>query len=658
MFRRNKVIVLGILLSIILILFVVNLRNKNKNLHRKILSSGINDHSIPPNKFKGNLRLLTIFTTFVDDPTNEYRMLVQANFLRLSNFPCFHQLVRFVVFTRNNETTSIIKQHYPNVISHQTPLIPVFSTPTYKILFKMSMKLSKSFFYMQTNACDLFDSSLIFTLQVIKEAWMRGLIRQKIMIYGKRHNVIIEGMVVDEFQVMEYFNRSVEFIHDSQDYIILTKETIEFDLFSEILMGRLRSDNAMVDFGVHNEVESFDSSKSIRLVHQSQEGKLEGNSLSAPTHENEWDHFVTEGLRDHYSTSCARYMTELDSYNEVKIFDKKTVSVIDIQSREDKQFFKSHQYWIDVTTLNRNVHSKLNPALFVVVLACNKPDSLSRLLNSLVEVDYEEDRIDLVISLDIGYLGFYDLPTLILIKTLSWPHGNFKIVLKDEHKGQLDQWLEAYSCVDSKNDSPILILEDNLQLSPFWYEYLKEVLNKSYSRRLHESIAGWSLEAPHSGMSDSEDSSVMLGNIRWVRSFVPVLSTWISFLKWYKKGTSHVLPGAFSESTIFKLDRRGYWSNWESSVCMSWYWYYLKVYNPEQLDILYIFAKRGSLASKTRITYPNWYGNENSGCYVKDVLLEGEVLFQDINPSEKNGDIKIPDVIPTFNFETLYIKPF
>ena len=265
MVRGKKVIILGTLLNIIFLLSITNLNHKNKNLYRESLPSGINSNS--PNKFKENIRLLTIFTTFVDDPTNEYRMLVQTNFLRMSNFPCFHELVRFVVFTRNNETTSIIKQHYPNVISHPTPLIPVFSTPTYKILFKMSMNLSESFFYMQTNACDLFDSSLIFTLKAIKEAWMKGLIRQKIMIYGMRHNVIIEGTVEDESQVMEYFNRSVEYIQASQDYIILTKKSIEFDIFSEILMGRLASDNAMVDFGVHNEVESFDSSKSIRQAY-------------------------------------------------------------------------------------------------------------------------------------------------------------------------------------------------------------------------------------------------------------------------------------------------------------------------------------------------------------------------------------------------------
>ena len=653
MVHVKKVFILGILLNLILLLCITNLYDKNKYLHWESLSSDRNEQSTLPNKSIENLRLLTIFTTFVDDPTNEYRMLVQTNFLRMSNFRSFHEQVRFVVFTRNRETTTVIKKHYPNVISHFTPLIPGFTTPTYKILFKVSMNLSKSFFYMQTNACDLFDSSLVFTLKAIKEAWMKGLIRQKIMIYGRRHNVIIEGPVEDEFQVLEYFKRSVEFIHGSEDYIILTKETIEFDLFSETLMGRQKSDNALVDFGVHNEVESFDSSKSILLVHQSQEGKLEGNSLSALTHENEWDDYVTEGLRDHYSITCARYSTELDSENRVKIFDKKTLSVVDIESREDNEFFRSHQYWIDVTTFHRKVHSKPIPDLVVVVLACNKPDSLSRLLNSLVEVDYEGDRVDLVISLDIGYLGLYDLPTLILVKKLSWQHGEMKIVLKDKHRGQLNQWLEAYSSVDTKEDSPILILEDNLQLSPFWYGYLKGVLFKSYSRLLHKSIAGWTLEAPYPGSSDSEDSSVMLGNIRLVRSFVPVLSTWISFLNWYNKESSHIPPVAFSKSTVFKLDHRGYWSNWERSVWMSWYWYYLKVYNPEQLDILYIFDKRGSLASKTRITYPNWNRSENPGCYDKDGLLEGELLLQDIDPSEMNGDIKIPEVIPTFNFDTL-----
>ena len=593
--------------------------------------------------------LLTMHTSFVDAPPHTYRGFVQSNFLRMSNFSCFRGLVKFVVLTNSEETTALINNHYPNVIAHPTPLYPPFPAPSYKDTHRTAMKLSKSFFYMQANACNLYENSLVLTLKAIKEAWMKGLIRQKVMIYGKRYNVVVNGKVENEFQVMEYFKKSEQFRHDSQDYVIVTKETIEFDLFSEVLMGRARCDNAMVDFGVHNEIESFDASNSIHLVHQSFDENIKYDSDSI---DNRWNHYVTDGLRDHYSTTCARYTTELGTDDIVKIFDKKSNSVLNTTSREDNAFFKEHRYWVDSGLVHVNENSKSSPDLVVVILACNKPDSLNRLLNSLLEVDYEGDRIDLVISLDIGYLGFYDLPSLILIKQLLWSHGTLKRVLKDKHRGQLNQWLEAYSSVDTEDDSPILILEDNLQLSPFWYEYLRGVLSKSNSRQLHEIIAGWSLEGPYPGQSYPEDSSVMLGQIRWVRSFVPVLNKWTSFLKWYKKESRNVPRRAFLTSLAAQLDQRGNWSNWESSVWVSWYWYYLKMHSPEQQEILYIFDKRGSLASKTRITYLNW--DENIGCFQKEGTLESEVNFQGIDASEKNHDIKIPANIPTFNFEPFY----
>ena len=618
--------------------------------------------TVQQNTNTADMYLLTVHTSFVDNPVHTYRHFVQSNFLRMSNFSCFRGLVKFVVLTNSEKTTALINNHYPNVIAHPTPIYPVFNAPSFKDTHRIAMKLSKSFFYMQANGCNLYGNSLVLTLKAIKEAWMKGLIRQKIIIYGKRHNVVVDRKVENEFQVMGYFKKAVQFRHDAQDYAILTKETIEFDLFSEVLMGRARSDNAMVDFGVHNEIESFDASNSIHLVHQSFDENIKYDTDSIDNNEKKlknegeiefnWNHYVTDGLRDHYSSTCARYTTELGSDDIVKIFDKKSNSVLNTASREDNAFFKEHKYWVDSDPVHVNENSKSSPDLVVVILACNKPDSLNRLLNSLLEVDYEGDRIDLVISLDIGYLGFYDLPSLILIKKLLWSHGTLKRVLKDTHRGQLNQWLEAYSSVDTKDDSPIIILEDNLQLSPFWYEYLKGVLSKSNSRQLDERIAGWSLEGPYPGQSYPEDSSVMLGQIRWVRSFVPVLNKWTSFLEWYKKESRDVPRRAFLTSPAAQLDQRGNWSNWESSVWVSWYWYYLKMHSPEQQEILYIFDKRGSLASKTRITYLNW--DENIGCFQKEGTLETEVNYRGIDASEKNHNIKMPANIPTFNFEPFY----
>ena len=650
--RMKKVGLIGLFIAVLLYLTIYSdiLRSEMPSHHSILLHSGSSKIPTQPlnRGYTNDMNLFTMFTSFIDGTTNVDRITGQTNFLKMSNFSCFREVGKFIVFTNSAKVTALINKHYPNVIAYPTPMHPPFNTAMYKDIYRTAMSLINSFFYIQANGGNLFDTSLIYTLKAIKETWMKGLIRQKIMIYGKRYNVMVDRIIENEMQVLEYFKKSEVFIHDSQDYIILTKETIEFDLFSEVLMGRLRVDNAMVDFGVHNEVESFDCSNSIHLLHQSHDPVIEDNSETSPSYGNKWNHYVSEGMRDHYSCTCARYSTELHDNHIVKIYDKKRKSLLNTFSGEDTAFFKEHKYWLDFIVAVVNVNPKSHPDLVVVVLACNKPDSLNRLFDSLVNVDYEGDRIDLVVSLDIGYLGFYDLPTLILIKKLSWSYGKLKVVLKREHRGQLNQWLEAYSSVESGDNCPILILEDNLMLSPFWYEYLKVVLSESNSRKLHETVAGWSLEAPYPGQAYPEETSVMMGDIRWVRSFVPVLTKWISFLQWYNKESRHVPLNAFKNSPAFRLDNRGNWSNWESSVWANWYWYYCNLHSPDQQGIVYMFDKRGSLASKTRISYVNWqwYGT----CYLNGTL-ESDVNFGEIDPSEKNHDIKIPDVIPIFSFE-------
>ena len=120
----------------------------------------------------------------------------------------------------------------------------------------------------------------------------------------------------------------------------------------------------------------------------------------------------------------------------------------------------------------------------IVVLTYNRLNSLSRLLHSLNNSYYPSNQINLVISIDGG--APYELVNF--VENFAWKYGN-KIVIK--HETNLGLRKHVISCGDLvyKYDE-IIILEDDLYVSPFFYDYISNALD---FYRNHEKIAGISL---------------------------------------------------------------------------------------------------------------------------------------------------------------------
>lgn len=146
------------------------------------------------------------------------------------------------------------------------------------------------------------------------------------------------------------------------------------------------------------------------------------------------------------------------------------------------------------------MNSKNNIA--IVVVAYNRPDALSRLLNTLKDVDYEGHSVPLIISID--YSG--NDSAFKAAEAFSWQFGEKKII---RHESNLGLKKHVLSCGDLVQDyDAVIILEDDLLVSPAMFSYARRAVEKYKNDK---SIAAISLYAK--GYSETA-----------LKPFVPVFS--------------------------------------------------------------------------------------------------------------------------------------
>lgn len=107
----------------------------------------------------------------------------------------------------------------------------------------------------------------------------------------------------------------------------------------------------------------------------------------------------------------------------------------------------------------------------IVVVAYNRPASLSRLLASLARADYTGcDNIELIISID---HSDSDQVTHIA-RSFDWKAGTKRLVTHERRLGLKDHVL---ACGDLAREYPsVILLEDDLIVSPAFYQYSRQAL--------------------------------------------------------------------------------------------------------------------------------------------------------------------------------------
>jgi len=106
----------------------------------------------------------------------------------------------------------------------------------------------------------------------------------------------------------------------------------------------------------------------------------------------------------------------------------------------------------------------MDKSIPIIVIGYNRPKAIERLLNSLLKASYP-GFVDLIISID----GGGDARVKEIASGFSWPYGEKKLIFHNTNKGLRNHVL---SCGDlSKDYDGVIVLEDDLYVSPVFYQY-------------------------------------------------------------------------------------------------------------------------------------------------------------------------------------------
>ncbi len=168
----------------------------------------------------------------------------------------------------------------------------------------------------------------------------------------------------------------------------------------------------------------------------------------------------------------------------------------------------------------------------IVVVAYNRPDSLMRLLDSLGNAVYQH-KTRLIISIDksdhesIGEIA----------EGFDWKHGEKEIIRHKKHLGLRNHILSAGDL--SLEADGVIILEDDLYVSPFFYDYSVKAFEYYQNEK---NIAGVSLYAhnynetarlPFTPLLDDSDVFFMQIPSSWGQCWSK--NQWSEFKSWFEK---------------------------------------------------------------------------------------------------------------------------
>lgn len=168
----------------------------------------------------------------------------------------------------------------------------------------------------------------------------------------------------------------------------------------------------------------------------------------------------------------------------------------------------------------------------IIAIGYNRLKSLSRMLHSVDGAYYEIDDVPLVISIDAsGDQSIYDF-----VESFEWKHGTKYVSIQKERLGLKEHIFQCMSL--SKYFKGVIILEDDLFVSPFFYHYANVVLDK-YGNDEH--VAGIALyrneydgfvDVPFQPLSNGQDVMAWKSVCSWGEMLNERM--WDQFSSWLK----------------------------------------------------------------------------------------------------------------------------
>ncbi|EKX52712.1 hypothetical protein GUITHDRAFT_101866 [Guillardia theta CCMP2712] len=217
----------------------------------------------------------------------------------------------------------------------------------------------------------------------------------------------------------------------------------------------------------------------------------------------------------------------------------------------------------------------------LMVLTCNRPEALKRLLASLKGADYMGRTANLHVFQDLLVSGTADADTKKILQDFQWPFGSKNIDVARTRQGLLLSFVNAWKPSGPADDNDVAIFfEDDIQVSPFfakWYLEAHERFRYDASVCVFSAMrAQLRASDPHGegelGNSLPGDVNVFKYRLVGTTSLSPLASQWIEFRTWFEQASknpnfSPVVEGI--QPTIWYLDLKN--TGNEDKMWVMWY---------------------------------------------------------------------------------------
>ena len=172
----------------------------------------------------------------------------------------------------------------------------------------------------------------------------------------------------------------------------------------------------------------------------------------------------------------------------------------------------------------------------IIVLTQKRHWSLDRLLKSINSAEYGGAKVELEIRIDYDEGGESDdyKKTVEVAESFRFTHGNVHVHKYTRNEGLLLAWLNAWKPMS--DDERAIILEDDLELSKFWFSWLRRSWHEYGGR---SDLGGVSLCRQRMRASDSQHIMVerddpFLYRLPGSFGFSPNARFWQQFVNWAK----------------------------------------------------------------------------------------------------------------------------
>jgi len=248
-----------------------------------------------------------------------------------------------------------------------------------------------------------------------------------------------------------------------------------------------------------------------------------------------------------------------------------------------------------VATIQAYVQHGAAQKMQIHVLGKDRAASLRRLLVSLEETDYAGDAVDVHIHIDHSSAN---AESVAVARAFVFSWGNVTCSVSSSARGLRGAWVQAW---DPAVGERAVILEDDIQLSPRWYVWLKEAW-QSYGHR--PDLAGISLQrqtlvpqTPHRQREVVNEHVPFLYALVGSIGFSPHWRHWRAFVTWMASVDAETVnvqtPGLVTSEWFDRLDRRQVWTQYFIWYCREHGLYTLYVNLPDRKTLAAHMREKG-----------------------------------------------------------------